>query len=69
MPMAAPVRRLARHDHKVAQPGRDFLLAARATVGFPGLERMYQPDLDVRVRVRSAVTRKAGIARHGANSS
>jgi hypothetical protein len=69
MPVAAPVRCLAGHDYEVAQPGRDLLLAARTTVGFPGLERVYQPDLEVRVRVRLAVARKAGVARHGLHCS
>jgi hypothetical protein len=67
MPVAAPVGFLPGHDHKVTEARRDLLLATRTTVGFPGLERMYQPDLDVSVRVRLAVTRKAGFARHGLN--
>jgi hypothetical protein len=69
MPVAAPVRCLARHDHQVAQTRWDLLLAARATVGFPGLERVYQPELEVGVGVRVAVTWRAGLARHGRHSS
>jgi hypothetical protein len=67
--MAAPLRCLARHDHQVAQTRRDLLLAARATVGFPGLERMHQPDLETGVGILVAATRRAGFARHGPDSS
>jgi hypothetical protein len=69
MPVAAPVRCLARHNHQVPQTRRDLLLAARATVGFPGLERMYQPNLETGVRVLVTAIRQAGFARHGPDSS
>jgi hypothetical protein len=69
MPVAALVRCPAGHDHKVAQTRRDLLVAARAAVRFPGLERVYQPNLEVGVRLLFALPRKVGFAWHGHDSS